>query len=322
MIDEDIEVPTISRNLQSSGLSFGILIVVHLSLFLVLALIFTASSGRGLILLELELIDDSADMYLDEMPTIQLEVPEPVVELDQQQLEQALESDALATPDEALVDWSALERSNIEQEFRELPAKKSADGAENDKQAGGTGFFGIDATGNRIVYIIDMSPSMAYGYQVRRYDRAVNEVLASVSQLRPDQEFLVILFCFKMTVMDIEGRGKYCLPTEKNKAKLASWLASVQLQPGTDPREAIVVALQKNPSCCFLLSDGEFNGRRHRNNRVFDNRTTAVQLAKKFNQDYCPIHTIGLEDRGNQGVMTAIAKNSGGKYKFVPALDD
>ena len=320
MIDEDIEAPTISRQMQSSGLSFGISIIVHLSLFLVLALIFSSSASRGLITLQLESIDDSVEMYHDEIPTIELAEPEAVVELAQQQLEQAIESDTIDIPDEVLVDWSALETSSMDEAIGELLMEEA--GTESDQQAGSKGFFGIEPTGNRIVYIIDMSPSMSYGYQVRRFDRAVNEVLTSVNQLRSDQEFLVFLFCFNMYVMDIEGPGEYCHPTEGNKAKLAAWLASVGLRAGTDPREAIVAALQTNPSCCFLLSDGEFNGRRYRNNRVFDNRTTAVKLAKKYNQYDCPIHTIGLEDRGSQRAMTDIAENSGGTYKFVPALKD
>lgn len=318
MIEEDIEAPTFSRNLQSSGLSVGVSVVVHLSLFLVLAFIFSSATSNGLITLELESVDDTSDMYHDDTPTIELDEPEPAVELAQDQLEETLNEEAFE--EEALVDWSALETFAMEDAFGEIPTEEV--GVNSDKQAGGTGFFGIEATGNRIVYIIDMSPSMEYGYQVRRFDRAVNEVLTSVSQLRSDQEFLVFLFCFNMYVMDIEGPGKYCLPTEANKAKLATWLASVRLRAGTDPREAIVAALQQNPSCLFLLSDGEFNGRRYRNNRIFDNRTTAVQLAKQHNRDYCPIHTIGLEDRGSQRDMTAIAENSGGTYKFVPALDE
>ena len=319
MIDEDFEAPTISRNVQSSGLSFGISIIVHLILFLILALIFSTGTSNGLITLELEAVDDASDLYLDETPLVEMEQAEPVVELNQQDLNEAFEEETMAAADAPLVDWAAMENASFEESLGELPLE--TDGVEKEKDAGQTGFFGIEATGNRIVYVIDMSPSMEYGYQIRRYDRAVNEVLASVSQLRPDQEFLVFLFCFNMYVMDIEGPGKYCLPTPANKSALERWLATVRLQAGTDPREAIVAALQKDPSCCFLLSDGEFNGRRYRNNRVFDNRTSAVQLARIHNKEYCPIHTIGLEDRGSQRDMTTIAKDSGGTYKFVPALD-
>jgi hypothetical protein len=320
MIEEDIEAPTISRNVQSSGLSVGISLVVHLSLFLVLAMIFASATSNGLITLELESVDNTADLYQDEMPLVELDQPDPVVDLAQEELENTIEEQLIEAPEAAMVDWSSMETLSMVDAIGELPAE--GEGVEVEKQAGGKGFFGIEATGNRIVYIIDMSPSMEYGYQVRRFDRAVNEVLTSVNQLRSDQEFLVFLFCFNMYVMDIEGPGKYCLPTDPNKEALARWLGTVRLQPGTDPREAIVAALQTNPTCCFLLSDGEFNGRRYRNNRVFDNRTTAVQLAKRHNPDYCPIHTIGLEDRGSQRDMTAIAKDSGGTYKFVPALNE
>lgn len=319
MIEEDIEAPTISRSLQSSGLSLGISVVVHLTMFLILALIFSAAKTDGLITLDLESVDNTSDLY-DDIAMVELEDPEPVVELAQEELEDTFEDSEIEIPEEAFVDWSAVDALEMEEQIGEFSAEQADDTKE--EKSGGSGFFGIEPTGNRVVYVIDMSPSMEYGYQVRRFDRAVNEVLTSVNQLRSDQEFLVYLFCFNTFVMDIEGRGKYCLPTEANKDSLRRWLASVRLQAGTDPREAVVAALNQNPTCCFLLSDGEFNGRRYRNNRIFDNRTTAVNLAKQHNVSYCPIHTIGLEDRGSQRAMTAIAENSGGTYKFVPALDE
>lgn len=320
MIDEDIEVPTISRQVQSSGLSFAISVVVHLSIFLVLALILTTGRSNGIITLNLDSVENNDDLYNEEVKMIELSEPETSIEISDEQLEQTMDlEEAVESAAPPEIDWSALEPVTLDQAIGEFSMEQVGEVA--DKKTGGSGFFGIEPTGNKIVYILDMSPSMEYGYQVRRYDRAVNEVLKSVNQLRPDQEFLVFLFCFRMFVMDIEGPGEFCLPTDANKAALEQWLATVRLQAGTDPREAIVTALQKKPSCCYLLSDGEFNGRRYRNNRIFNNRTTAVQLARENNHDYCPIHTIGLEDRGSQKAMTTIAKDSGGTYKFVPALD-
>lgn len=180
------------------------------------------------------------------------------------------------------------------------------------------GFFGIEPTGNRIVYIIDMSVSMGYsGYFGPRYNRAVAEVLKSIDELKAGQQFYVYLFCFECYEMDIgQPRGVFCAPTDENRERLANWLGSVQLGAGTDPRVALVRSLELDPSCMFLLSDGEFNG------RVFDNRPyrrkkTAVELARIHNKRGCPIHTIGLEDQANQRALTVISEQSGGKYKFV-----
>ena len=183
----------------------------------------------------------------------------------------------------------------------------------------GHGFFGIEATGNRIVYLIDMSPSMAAGDYRRRFDRAVDEVLRSVDLLRPDQEFYVYLFCFRNIPMNFGPKARsFCPPTAEYKDQLKRWLQSVRLQSGTDPRVSLVEALKQKPTCVFLLSDGEFNGVRFRSGK-YGNKVTAVELAKRYNKTSCPIHTIGLEDSANQIDMTRIAEQSGGIYKFVPA---
>ncbi len=180
------------------------------------------------------------------------------------------------------------------------------------------GFFGIEPTGNRIVYIIDMSISMGYsGYFGPRYQRAVAEVLKSVGELRAGQQFYVLLFCFECFEMDIgQPEGGFCPATEENQQRLAQWLNGVQLGSGTDPRVALVKALELDASCIFLLSDGEFNGRVF-NNKPYKRKTTAVELAQIHNRRGCPIHTIGLEDQANQQDLTVISKQSGGIYKFV-----
>ncbi len=181
------------------------------------------------------------------------------------------------------------------------------------------GFFGIPATGNRIVYVIDISPSMAVRNRYRsRYQRAIEHVMYSVEQLQPDQQFFVFLFSFQNFPMEIAGEGKFCYPSKENIEQLRKWLESVRLSSGTDPRVSLVQALQLRPTCVFLLSDGEFNGEQHRNG-IYRNITTAVELCKEHNTSKCPIHTVGLEDLNSQSALKAISANSGGVYQFVAA---
>jgi len=324
---EDFEIETtFTRSLQSSSLSFALSLIVHLTLFLVLTLLLIPVNSNGLISLEIDSVEDLGSMLAPSVTKIEFDevTDAEALELNEEELEVELED--IVLPEEFMADLSAMEEFQIE-DFEEFEVAEGQVGDPNGSKNGegsgnssGTGFFGIEATGNRVVYLIDMSPSMQKGYGTRRFDRAVDEVIKSVDELEPDQEFLVVLFCFRMYPMNIVGPGKYCKPTKENKAKLTRWLYSAGLDSGTDPREAIVATLNMNPSCCFLLSDGEFNGRRYRNGR-YGKKISAVVLASKHNLHNCPIHTIGLEDRGNQKVMTQIAENSGGNYKFVPALD-
>jgi len=327
LILEEVEVDTsIPRTVESSGLSFAISLIVHLSIFLVLSICLFETNSSGFITLEVDTVDDAGPM-MESVIEIDFDEDEDeeALEMDEAELEETMEE--LDEIEQALtVELTELEpfsMEDFEDEF--APPNKEEGGGGGQASENGTGrkpgFFGIEATGGRVVYLIDMSPSMQEGYNSTRFERAVNEVIKSVGELESDQEFLVLLFCFRMYAMNINGRGKFCKPTAENKQALSTWLYSAGLGPGTDPREAIVAALSTNPSCCFLLSDGEFNGRKYRN-PPFVRETTAVKLAEKYNKFECPIHTIGLEDRGNQKMMTEIAEQSGGRYEFVPALNE
>lgn len=182
------------------------------------------------------------------------------------------------------------------------------------------GFFGIQPYGERIVYIIDISRSMsARGRYHTRYERAVKALMQSVEQLDVHQQFYVFLFSFTTDRMKIDG-DRFCFSTKETQAKLREWLESRRLGSGTDPREALAEAFSLQPSCIFLLSDGEFNGVQYRNGK-FGGEISTVELCKKLNKSRCPIHTIGLEDLDNQVNLKAISKQSGGIYQFIPKTD-
>ncbi|MEL7496337.1 MAG: vWA domain-containing protein [Planctomycetota bacterium] len=313
MIDVDIEEPAISRGMLRSWISLGVSCVTHLILFVALTLVVYTANRVGVIELQAETVAQQEDFHESLDQEIRIEAPTELLESEPEILTEALEE----VPLEEAVDWSAAladsaysvagESDLIDTEFAETTSG---------------GFFGIKPTGNRIVYIIDMSPSMANGNYERRFDRAVSEVLSSVDQLAEEQTFFVYLFCFEKREMNIVGARQFCFPTKENKVALAKWLTDTQLDSGTDPREALVAALKMKPSCCFLLSDGEFNGRRYGTGKYGGGRRapTTVELARKHNLSGCPIHTIGLEDEGSQKMMTQIAEQSNGLYKFIPEL--
>ncbi len=184
----------------------------------------------------------------------------------------------------------------------------------------GASFFGILPEGDRIVYLIDMSPSMQVGKYQTRFKRAVDEVLRSVDSLEESQQFMVIMFSFTTHRIQIDSNKDFAAATQKNKDVLEKKIRSIRLSNGTDPREAIVAALKLKPTCIFLLSDGEFNGRFYRNGTYRD-RTSAFELAARHNKNNCPIHTIGLEEPLTQAQLSQIAEGSGGTHVFVPAED-
>jgi len=288
-----------SSDYRRSTKSFVVSFLIHVSLIIGLSLFLLDFGGRNVISVFVSSIEDGDELMTlltpeFESTEVDMSFLNPATEIPkQQQLENFVKDVTL-----------------------DLDYSPGAKGGSN------ASFFGISATGDRLVFIIDMSISMGHAnYRQSRYERAVEEVLNSISQLQPDQKFFVYLFCFEKTEMSIgQPSGEFCSPTLENQKKLESWLNKIKLGSGTDPRESLVSALQKRPSCVFLLSDGQFNGPRFNNGR-YGRGTTAVELAKTTNTAGCPVHTIGLEDRKNQRVLTRIADQSGGSYRFVTGGD-
>jgi hypothetical protein len=97
-------------------------------------------------------------------------------------------------------------------------------------------FFGVHAYGNRFVFVLDMSNSMA-ARQGERYRRAKAELVRTISQLRPGQEYYVCMFCWRLTYMFHKSRSSdYVKVADGHVEKLQEWIESVSLDGGTDPR--------------------------------------------------------------------------------------
>jgi hypothetical protein len=100
--------------------------------------------------------------------------------------------------------------------------------------------------------------------------------------------------------------------TENELARTTEWVDHVEAGGGTNPLPALLFALSLQPDAIYFLSDGQFDPQiilelRGRNR---DNR--------RLNLTQIPIHTIAFGDRRAEGLMKAISRHSGGKYRFVP----
>lgn len=313
MIELDTETPVVPRSLLRSLMSTACSMVAHLILLLFLTLFLLSSKENREVTLNVGKVTDEIK---DDAVMI--------APLDSVAAEESLEFDTEAFK-------NVLDEVEVEDISDQLLAQSDIPQFAEDEQGDDSllepeeGFFGLKTTGDRIVYIIDSSPSMEVG-NPSRFERAVEEVKWSVSQLRPDQKFFVFLFSWKTQAMNLKGEFKFAPASEKYQKELGYWLDSItDLPDGTDPREAIVMALRMKPTCCFLLSDGEFNGHVGSvNNPPFGGgrkAKRAAELARMYNRNHCPIHTIGLEDKANQKVLAKIARESKGQYKFIPAIN-
>lgn len=166
----------------------------------------------------------------------------------------------------------------------------------------GAGFFGVEASGNRFAYIVDVSGSMAIGGKM---DAMRSELLRSLNALLENHTFMVVPF--SSDAAPLGGRTGWTDATERGK----SWArrAAMDLQPvgGTNPSPGFfyVFSQRPKPDAIYFLTDGEFSP------------TVAAEIAGLNGEFDVPIHCIAFGTRDAEAVMKRIAEQSGGTYTYV-----
>ncbi|WP_158222809.1 vWA domain-containing protein [Rhodopirellula sp. MGV] len=167
-------------------------------------------------------------------------------------------------------------------------------------------FFGVDASGESFVYIVDRSGSM----QGARFDRALRELSRSINGLHPSQSFFVVFFSsspvlmFDRPVHDAE----LVAATSGTKQQFQEWLQRLGPSGNTIPDSSLRLAIDLDPSAIFFLSDGEFQ-----------NATSAMNIVQNSGRRI-PIHTIAFEDRRSCRNMLQVAEATGGSYRFIDSV--
>jgi hypothetical protein len=184
-------------------------------------------------------------------------------------------------------------------------------------------FFGLEATGNIFCFVVDCSGSM-------RGDPFVatkQELLKTISQLKPTQRFCVFFFNQKLFPMSLEAqpattatpasddfRPVAVYATPENLARLQLWMETIPIGTGGPPNQALKLAIELEPDSIFLLTDGvtrsDVAGSLLKSNRQED-ELDGPQIR-------CPIHTIGFYSREGEALLQRIATENGGQYRYVP----
>lgn len=102
-----------------------------------------------------------------------------------------------------------------------------------------------------VVYVIDVSQSMTGS----RYQRVASAVVDAVQRMDSGQKFAILLF--NTEAMQARGSGFY-QATDANATRLRSALATISPHGGTNPQNALLLAIQLQPEAILVLSDGEF----------------------------------------------------------------
>jgi len=163
--------------------------------------------------------------------------------------------------------------------------------------ASAPGFFGSRGRGTKFVYVVDRSSSMA----LDRFDAARNELISSLRRLQPGMFFYVIFFDNRHEAMRASS-----LQPAASLPQFLPWIESQQPGGGTDPEEAMKLALQLQPDTIWLLSDGQFSSR-------------LSSVVRDMNRNKrVAINTIAFHERFGEVQLREIATENNGEYRFVP----
>lgn len=283
--------------------------VVHAVALIALAWwIIADPAARGPVALDLGTAEEAAPPAIladEETELLAVELAEP-----QELLQAAEESLQPADPAALLSRGQDGLGASLDAEFASMVSGRRGPAVE---------FFGTVAHGQRIVFILDVSGSMGenrYTAQggATRFERARAELVKTISHLYSDQEFVVLLFSNGCRPMfDLRrDRVRFYPATSENKRRIAGWLQAVTPSGSTDPRTSLRTALALYPDAVFLLSDGEFRVR----GRIISD--LVLRLVQGLNTQDVPIHTIAYQDHRSRRTLEALAKETGGMFRFVP----
>ena len=293
--------------------SWMISLIVHMALILILA-ISSFSIQRGDQILELELADSTASL---ETMLTEIEFEDVVVEDEQDSLA-PVQTESLVAEKEEMIPLEMFEiytAESVVDRATELAFPNGSMGSESTgsgKKRSSAKFFGTKSFGSRFVFVIDCSLSM----KGNRWYRAIKELNEAIDGLRKGQEFLVLLYNERTSVMMGVRRNLATLvpATEENKESCRRWLRKQRTQGGTFPANAMFTALQMDPDAVFLLSDGELQD----NTRELLQFWNLEQERTNGTITKIPIHTISLgKKQQGQKMMRSIARENDGEFKGI-----
>lgn len=120
-----------------------------------------------------------------------------------------------------------------------------------------TGIFGLEAKGNRFVYVFDRSASMG-DPDGRPLAAAKRELLRSLDELGDVQQFYLIFYNDRVQVFSPPGgRGRLNFATEDNRRAAGRFVESVRASGGTRHEEPLAAAFRLAPDVVFHLTDAD-----------------------------------------------------------------
>ena len=162
--------------------------------------------------------------------------------------------------------------------------------------ANGVNPFMIAEDSASTVFVIDKSSSM----DGVAFVQVCNAMLDAMNSLSPKQQYAVVFFDTQ-AVRRPRSRWSLSQATPSNIKSSEKFMGSVNPSGGTDPTEAVKMAIQLRPEKIIVLSDGDFS-------------SNLVQAISNMNSrgPKSEIHAVGLKN--NVPTLRALAKQNRGTY--------
>jgi hypothetical protein len=171
------------------------------------------------------------------------------------------------------------------------------------------GIFGLEAPGQKFVYVFDHSASMG-DPSGRPLAAAKEELLASIEALGESRQFHVIFYNERLMVFAPQGhRGRPIFADDEAKRAVRRFVDAVDADGGTRHYEAIAAALKLAPDAVFILTDADEN-----DDLTEDEHRRLVRLLGKSR---CMVAQFGGGEGRRSPRLAQLAADSSGDYRVV-----
>jgi hypothetical protein len=181
-------------------------------------------------------------------------------------------------------------------------------GGFGDSGSGGGGaakFFGVEATGTRFAYVVDVSGSM----QGAKLNAMKIELIESIDALLEHMQFFVSPYSTE--AMLLGNKDKWTVSSDNGKKWARDLIKDLPSYGGTNPVPSFQKAfdLKPRPDAIYFMTDGLF-------------AEDVAHLVSNMNKrgKRVPIHCIAfdIQDQTVEVMMKKIAEESGGQFTAVP----
>lgn len=168
-------------------------------------------------------------------------------------------------------------------------------------------FFGQQAAGNRIVYLLDASGSMSSHNAI---GVAKAELKASLQRLESTQQFQIVFYNSQPFAMRVRGSNDALFwGTDPNRLLAHQFIDSISPDSGTNHIEALRMAMRLGADVIFLLTDAD------------EPRLTGVELdeVRKRNGGKAQIHATEFgrgADLAPDNFLKKLARQNGGTHSY------